>query len=399
MPPLWLKVTVGVAAALAAVRLASGSARAATPAGPPEIPRAPAPTIRRGSRGPAVAYWRWFLNLPAGDHFDEATDAATREFQRRAGLDADGVVGARTWAFAGIDAGAPTGPPPAAHGPPPPPAPGPQPPSPAPPSPATAADPWGLPNEIPARDRRILEIVASGEVEHEWAPISWSQSGHIVSMEVSRLPVAIRRGDRRVLVSTTYPTAQAIGDLLGGSMLTTKMSDEIWRQSPAKIPPLTRPWSQDGTMSSTRRMIEQSDTLYQKVAQAEAQGGPEVGARPFPNLGKDWVLTTRTHLPPAGSGIEKPEGQRGSRHNSANFGWYAPSRSRSPGGESVIQSVGLAHDMGHTDYSQLLRFVKRGSVTIDGRPVDLAAALADPALSALLQDEGGVLPSDRHPDL
>jgi hypothetical protein len=65
----------------------------------------------------------------------------------------------------------------------------------------------------------------------------------------------------------------------------------------------------------------------------------------------------------------------------------------------VIQSVGLAHDMGHTDYSQLLRFVRPDSLTIDGSSYGYAEALADPSLSNVIQDEGGTLPAARHPDL
>jgi len=65
-------------------------------------------TIRRGSRGPLVARWQEFLgnqnlqNHPgaADGIFGAKTAAATREFQQRHGLVADGVVGPMTWAQA-----------------------------------------------------------------------------------------------------------------------------------------------------------------------------------------------------------------------------------------------------------------------------------------------------------
>jgi hypothetical protein len=214
-------------------------------------------------------------------------------------------------------------------------------------------------------------------------------------MLVSRRPLALDDGAQRLIISTTYPTAQAIGDMIGGSMLTTRISDEIHRQAPVSIAPMTRPWSADNTMSHTDRMVQQSAALDAAAAQAGDDGTKLVD-----NLGKDWTLTRRNWLPPAGTGVEKPAGQSGSRHNGANFGWYlAGSGSHSPGGAPVIQSVGLRHDMNHADYSQLLRYVKSDSIAIDGAPISYAAALADPAISPLIQDEGGTLSSDRHPDL
>jgi hypothetical protein len=67
------------------------------------------PILRRGSKGTAVRRLQQGLRtkFPAyariavdGD-FGPATDRAVREFQRRSGLAADGVVGARTWAALG----------------------------------------------------------------------------------------------------------------------------------------------------------------------------------------------------------------------------------------------------------------------------------------------------------
>lgn len=64
------------------------------------------PVIRRGSKGQAVAelqarlaanYPLYARNLKADGDFGPATDAVVREFQRRAGLVVDGVVGEQTW--------------------------------------------------------------------------------------------------------------------------------------------------------------------------------------------------------------------------------------------------------------------------------------------------------------
>ena len=66
------------------------------------------PTIRKGSSGDAVRIWTTYLhanysyaaNVAPGRYFGGDTDKATREFQRRCGLTADGIVGPKTWAAA-----------------------------------------------------------------------------------------------------------------------------------------------------------------------------------------------------------------------------------------------------------------------------------------------------------
>lgn len=318
--------------------------------------------------------------------FDVETDAATRAWQTKKGLTSDGIVGPASWAAAGIVGKAPS---------PKPPTPPQEPKPPKPPQPPTTPMPdnvFGLAPSIPEREAQIMAYIASGQYDHEWLPIQWTKNGRTVRALVSRRALALHGpSGEHLIVSTTFPTAQAIGDMIGGAMLTTRMADEIWRQAGKRLDPLTRPWSQDGSMSKTSRMIEQSAAL-------QALAGDVDGL--VANEGKDWVVTRRNWVPPIGTGVEKPETQSGSRHRGANFGWYTPlGSSTSPGGERVIQSVGLAHDMSHTDYSQLLRYVQRNSVTVDGVHVDLDAALADPELSPLLQDEGGTMPADRHPDL
>lgn len=75
---------------------------------PPVVPPPPGarPTVRRGSRGPAVTEVQGRLNrwLPPYDQlvvdgaFGQKTDAAVRRFQQAQRLQVDGVVGPQTWA-------------------------------------------------------------------------------------------------------------------------------------------------------------------------------------------------------------------------------------------------------------------------------------------------------------
>lgn len=60
------------------------------------------PTIKSGSRGEFVRQWQRKLGVKDDGIFGLATMLATRLYQVRHGLKADGIVGPRTWAKAGV---------------------------------------------------------------------------------------------------------------------------------------------------------------------------------------------------------------------------------------------------------------------------------------------------------
>lgn len=53
--------------------------------------------IKKGSRGKAVKIWQIIVGADPDGVFGAKTDAATREFQRRKGLEIDGIVGKNSW--------------------------------------------------------------------------------------------------------------------------------------------------------------------------------------------------------------------------------------------------------------------------------------------------------------
>lgn len=64
----------------------------------PSAPSTSLPTLRRGASGNDVVILQQSLGLsPVDGKFGPNTEAAVRAFQARKGLDADGVVGPRTW--------------------------------------------------------------------------------------------------------------------------------------------------------------------------------------------------------------------------------------------------------------------------------------------------------------
>lgn len=54
-------------------------------------------TIKAGSKGPDVVAWQQILGIKADGIFGSGTTSATKTFQTKHGLTADGVVGPKTW--------------------------------------------------------------------------------------------------------------------------------------------------------------------------------------------------------------------------------------------------------------------------------------------------------------
>ncbi|MGM5068106.1 peptidoglycan-binding protein [Rhodococcus qingshengii] len=80
------------------------------PSTPAPSPSTTRPTLRRGSTGEHVRYlqdlmnraYRAYSRLSVDGDFGPATESVVREFQRRANLAADGVVGPDTWRAMGV---------------------------------------------------------------------------------------------------------------------------------------------------------------------------------------------------------------------------------------------------------------------------------------------------------
>ena len=59
-------------------------------------------TIKKGSKGEAVAKLQTMLGIQADGIFGPITEEAVRSFQEKNGLEVDGIVGAKTWAKLGV---------------------------------------------------------------------------------------------------------------------------------------------------------------------------------------------------------------------------------------------------------------------------------------------------------
>ena len=57
------------------------------------------PVIKEGSRGKAVKIWQIIVGVNADGIFGQATETATKAFQKKVGIAQDGIVGKNSWRY------------------------------------------------------------------------------------------------------------------------------------------------------------------------------------------------------------------------------------------------------------------------------------------------------------
>jgi hypothetical protein len=154
----------------------------------------------------------------------------------------------------------------------------------------------------------------------------------------------------------TPQTAQTIADACGASLITAKLSDEIFRQAEVKLEP--QPLTKDR---------EAPATFYQHQEIIEGQRKEKQLGLLIAGIKKDVVLTN--HLK------EKP-------HRVAIYGWHHPDG-------KPIQPLYAGHVDWYVDYSHGIRLMSQQMI-VDGQPMRVANVLKSKELSALLSNEGPI---------
>jgi hypothetical protein len=149
-------------------------------------------------------------------------------------------------------------------------------------------------------------------------------------------------------------TAQAIADATDCSLITAKLSDDIYRHAQLKLAP--HPLTKDR---------EAPSTFYEhhQIIETQRQGHP-LGLL-VAGIKKDIILTNRLN-------------ERANRV--ALYGWHQP-------GGQPIQPIYVGHVNTYVDYSHGLRLTSNRLI-VDGHPARLSDALKDQTLSNLLTNEG-----------
>ena len=155
-------------------------------------------------------------------------------------------------------------------------------------------------------------------------------------------------------VPITPQTATAIADTVDGSLITAKVSDDVFAASELKLDPkpLTKNRDSVSAFWQHHRIIEEQ--LHDKPRGALITG-----------IKKDVVLSNRLR--------EKP-------HKVAIYGWHHPDG-------RPIQSLYVGHVDWYVDYSHGVRLMSN-QMLVDGQSWKVADVLKDAQLHRLLSDEG-----------
>ena len=157
-------------------------------------------------------------------------------------------------------------------------------------------------------------------------------------------------------VPITPATATAIADKFDLSLITVKVSDDLFAAAQVKLDP--KPLTKDRDTVAT---FWQHHQIIEEQLLGKPRGQLVVGIK------KDIVLTNRL--------TEKP-------HKVAIYGWHYPDG-------RPIQSLYVGHVDWYVDYSHGVRLMSQ-QIIVDGQPLKVADVLKDSSLCRLLSNEGPI---------
>lgn len=235
-----------------------------------------------------------------------------------------------------------------------------------------------FPENLQAREKYILDQVVLGNFEAEWADLTYSAGGKSIKFNVMKDALKING----VRVNVSAELEQKLADLFNASLLTAHVADLMFVNAVHRIEPC--PMTISSTVSS---MVKHSTLVDQKI------GGDVLGI--VAPAGKHWILDKKLDF---------------NKGKACNYGWHfvgtsfrgisgkpAASKQNSLGGKpvSVIQPNACAHDMKHSDYSQICQLVSQ-ACWIDGIVHRFSDVIQDPLLCDLATG-GGTLVNIRQP--
>lgn len=215
-----------------------------------------------------------------------------------------------------------------------------------------------------AREANILAEFKKGNMPdflRNFIEVTVSNGADSITYKVMADYLCIGSDYDYVRVPMNPHTAQAIADQYDCTLITRKMTNDIWKQSPNKLEP--RPWGPpyNADMEKTHRIGTHSNTIKKQL----------VGKDPFALTSghkKDVVLTNKL-----------------SPHNPnkrvAIYGWIQLN------GKPIQDLNTSSHDDKYADYSHGVRLVDNYAV-VNGQPMRMRDVFTHPAYSKLVSDEG-----------
>ncbi len=153
-------------------------------------------------------------------------------------------------------------------------------------------------------------------------------------------------------------TAQRLADLFGASMITTKISDAVYRSAEIRLPPFN--YVPVGNANElVTKFVDHNAQIEKQLAEAGGTHGQLVAG-----IKKDVILSSRLATQPTKVVI---------------YGWHKPDG-------KPIQPVYSGHVDWYVDYSHGIRFINN-QVLVDGTPILFTDVLKDSVLFKLFSDE------------
>lgn len=220
--------------------------------------------------------------------------------------------------------------------------------------------------ELP-RDQReaaILQELISGNVPESLRrlkPIRVEATDaagakHVATYFVMADYFAVGKEDDFFRVPITPATAVVIADKFNASLITAKVSDDVFAAAQVKLDP--KPLTKDRDTAATFWQ-------HHQIIEEQLHGKPR--GQLIAGIKKDVVLTNRLK--------EKP-------HKVAIYGWHYPDG-------RPIQPLYVGHVDWYVDYSHGVRLMSQ-QIIVDDRSLKVADVLKDPRLSPLLSTEGPI---------
>ncbi len=153
-------------------------------------------------------------------------------------------------------------------------------------------------------------------------------------------------------------TAQRIATLYGASLITSKLSDHIYRIAQVKLTPFFF-----APIGNANELIEKFVAHNTQIEKQKAEAGGKNGQL-IAGIKKDVILSSRIAKQP---------------NKVVIYGWHKPDG-------NPIQPVYSGHIDWYVDYSHGIRFVNN-QVLVDGKPLLLTDVLRDPVLFKIFSDE------------
>ena len=214
------------------------------------------------------------------------------------------------------------------------------------------------------REANILKEFKEGNIPdflRDFDHVTVSDGTNTITYRVMTDYLCIGNNYDYVRVPMNPHTAQAIADQYDCTLITRKMTNDIWKQSENKLEP--RPWGPpyDLDMEKTHRIGTHSNTIKKQLA----------GKNPFALTSghkKDVVLTNK--LSP-----------NNPKKRVAIYGWIQLN------GKPIQDLNPSSHDDKYADYSHGIRLVDN-IATVNGQAMRMRDVFAHPAYSKLVSDEG-----------